>query len=129
MLKKCDTYSVQLICCSSLPGDAKHVAAHLPQPLGQVIISRGPWAACRRTVAEIASALALQAWFHSTKDGGLGSLHCCLSKNPEDLHCYLYALVLVPPQVRLDHPRVQRKDTDTSSCSINKRKLYIKLEF
>lgn len=68
-------------------------------------------------VPEIASTLAVQAWLHSTVDGGLCSLHCCLGENPEDLHCHLDTLVLVPPQVRLHHPRVQREHAHPCTCS------------
>lgn len=93
-----------------------------------ILLINSYWAGWQK-LPEIVSTLALQALFHSTKDGGLCSLHCCLGKNPEDLHCYLYALMLVSPQIRLDHSRVQRKDTDASSCSMNKGQVYIYCSF
>lgn len=70
-----------------------------------------------RCLPEVPSALAIQLWLHSTVDGGLRSLHCCLGENPKDLHCHLDALVLVPPQVRLHHPRVQGEDAHPCACN------------
>lgn len=67
-------------------------------------------------VPEVAAALALQVWLHGAVDGGLGSFHCCLGEELEDLHRHLDALVLVPPQVRLHHPRVQREHAHPGAC-------------
>lgn len=78
-------------------------------------------------VPEVPPALAVQAWLHSAVDGGLCSLQCCLGKNPEDLHCHLDALVLMSPQVRLHHPRVQREHTHPRTCNTNKRPLHSNL--
>lgn len=70
-----------------------------------------------RWLPEVPAALAVQLWLHSTVDGGLRSLHCCLGENPEDLHGHLDALVLVPPQVGLHHPRVQGEDAHPRTCN------------
>lgn len=67
-------------------------------------------------VPEVAPTLAVQVWLHSTVDGGLRPLHCRLGENAEDLHCHLDDLVLVPPQVRLHHPRVQREHAHPCAC-------------
>lgn len=69
-------------------------------------------------IPEVASTLALQTWLHSTVNGCLCSLHCCLGENPENLHRHLNTLVLVPPQVRLHHPRVQREHAHPCACNI-----------
>lgn len=161
-------FTARLICRCSLPGDAKQVAADLPQLLGRVVIRSRPWAPCRSAVTvrdrerplhtwvlhlcecciriknpqlhksalwkllyitncrlaeilrvpEVPSALAVQAWLHGTVDGGLCSLQCCLGENPEDLHCHLDTLVLVSPQVRLHHPRVQGEHTHPCTCNM-----------
>lgn len=70
-------------------------------------------------VPEVASTLTFQAWLHSTVDGSLSSLHCCLCENPENLHCHLDTLVLVPPQIRLHHPRVQREHAYPCACNMS----------
>lgn len=69
------------------------------------------------SVPEVASTLVLQVRLHGAVDGRLGSFHCGLGENLEDLHCHLDALVLVPPQVRLHHPRVQREHAHPAACA------------
>lgn len=69
------------------------------------------------SVPEVASALALQTWLYSAVDGGLCPLHCCFGEDPEDLHCHLDTLVLMPPQVRLHHSRVKREHTHPCACN------------
>lgn len=70
-------------------------------------------------VPEVPSTLALQMRLHSAVDGGLCSFYRGLGENSKDLHGYLDALVLVPPQIRLHHPRVKRKYTHARTCDMD----------
>lgn len=69
-------------------------------------------------VPEVPSTLALQMRLHSAVDSGLCSFYCSLCENSKDLHGHLDALVLVPPQIRLHHPRVKRKYTHARTCDM-----------
>lgn len=69
-------------------------------------------------VPEVSSTLAFQAWLHSTVDGSLCPLHRCLCENSENLYCHLDTLVLMPPQIGLYHPRVQREHAYACTCNM-----------